>query len=414
MSTTRDGLASDGSELPRQRVNRVFIHVGAPKTGTTFIQGVLWRNRTDLRSAGLHIVGQGRDEHYRAGRDIREVPYDANDPRPDWAGSWITLAEMAVSSESPNVVITDEHLASLTPDQVRRAVDSLSPREVHVVYATRDLARLLSSEYQEYVKHRSTLRFPEWSRRIFASRERGPGRWFWKVHDPSDVVQRWSTGVSRDRIHVVTLPPPGSDRSELWLRFAGIVGVDPAAATDFEVATNDSLGLAESEVLRRVNEVLPDEFPRWHHTGIARDILATKILGPRSRSGRPQIPPKVREKILEQTQTNISGISASGCHIVGDLSELEVTQDLTSGERAPTDAELVDTSVAAIAGLLVRMGAMRDERRQVEGRLRRQLRESASMLRTRSRIAAMIDRTRIGAGVLSRYRRFRARAHSGN
>jgi hypothetical protein len=187
------------------------------------------------------------------------------------------------------------------------------------------------------------------------------------------------------------------------------VGVDPAAATDFEVATNDSLGLAESEVLRRVNEVLPDEFPRWHHTGIARDVLATKILGPRSRSGRPQIPPKVRDKILEQTQTNISGIAASGCHIVGDLTELEVTQDLTTGERAPTQAELLDTSVAAIAGLLVRMGEMRDERRQVEGRLRRQLRESASMMRTRSRVAAMVDRTKIGAAALTRYRRFRAR-----
>ena len=184
MSTVRDAASLDGSEQQRQRVDRVYIHVGAPKTGTTYIQGVLWRNRTALRGAGLHIVGQGRDEHYRAGRDIRDVPYDANDPRPDWAGSWNTLAGMAVASESPNVVISDEHLASLTPEQASKAIDSLRPREVHVIYATRDLARLLASEYQEYVKHRSTLRFPEWSRRVFASRERGPGRWFWKVHDP--------------------------------------------------------------------------------------------------------------------------------------------------------------------------------------------------------------------------------------
>jgi hypothetical protein len=407
----RDAVALDGSGQPRRSVDRVFIHVGAPKTGTTFIQGVLWRNRTALRDAGLHIVGQGRDEHYRAGRDIRGVTYDTNDPRPDWAGSWNTLTGMALASESPSVVISDEHLASLTPEQVRRAVDSLAPREVHVIYATRDLARLLASEYQEYVKHRSTLLFPEWSRRVFATRERGPGRWFWKVHDPLEVVQRWSTAIPHDRIHVVTLPPPGSDRNELWSRFAGIVGVDPAAATDFDVATNDSLGIAESEVLRRVNEVLPEDFPRWHHTGIARDVLATKILSPRSRAGRPPIPPKVQEKVLEQTQANVLGIAASGCDVVGDLSELEVTHDMASGERPATDAELVDASVVAIAGLLVRMGEMRDERRQVEGRLRRQLRESASMMRTRSRVAAVVDRTRIGAAALSRYRRFRARAN---
>ena len=28
--------------------SRVFVHVGAPKTGTTFLQEVLWKNRKAL------------------------------------------------------------------------------------------------------------------------------------------------------------------------------------------------------------------------------------------------------------------------------------------------------------------------------------------------------------------------------
>ena len=43
-------VSSDASASGPRRSDskRVIIHVGAPKTGTTFLQGVLWRNRDDL------------------------------------------------------------------------------------------------------------------------------------------------------------------------------------------------------------------------------------------------------------------------------------------------------------------------------------------------------------------------------
>lgn len=410
MTTTPDRTRSDSSKPRGPEVKRAFIHVGAPKTGTTFIQGVLWQNRTSLRAAGLHILGQSRGDHYRAGHDIRELPYDPDDPRPDWAGSWKAMANLAIASEAANVVISDEHLASLTPEQAGRAVEALQPREVHVVYATRNLARLLPSEYQEYVKHRSKLKFAEWSKRVFASRERGPGRWFWSVHDPVDVVERWATALPITRLHVVTMPPPGSDRLELWRRFAGVVGVDPEAATEFEVSGNDSLGLAESELLRRVNVVLPEEFPRWHHAGLARDVLASTILAPRSRSGRPKVPPRIQKLVLQRTETNIAGLAAAGCEVIGDLSELRVTDEFSASQPDPTDEEVLDTAVEAISGLLMQMARMRDDRRQAEGRLRRQIQSSVPALRFRSRVAATIDRTRIGSALLTRYRVRRANA----
>ena len=96
-------------------------------------------------------------------------------------------------------------------------------------------------------------------------------------------------------------PPQDQTGTSLWRRFAGVIGIDPDAATDFEVAGNDALGLAECEVLRRVNVALPEDFPRWHHTGLARDVLATAVLSPRSASGRPQVPPKMQKRVLQQT-----------------------------------------------------------------------------------------------------------------
>lgn len=393
-------------------MRRAFIHVGAPKTGTTYIQGVLWQNRGSLKAADLLVVGQGRGDHYRAGHDLRDLPHDPNDPRPDWTGAWDVLASMAVDSDAANVVVSDEHLAALTPAQVERAVTALAPREVHVVYATRNLARLVPSEWQEYVKHRSPFEFSAWAAKVFASDQKGPGRWFWSVHDPVDVVSRWSSAVPLDHIHVITMPPPGAPKDELWTRFAGVLGVDPQAAIDLDVAGNDSLGVAETEVLRRVNLALPPEFPIWHHTGLARDLLATKILSPRSGSGRPPFPPELQAQIAESARKSIAGLATSGCHLVGDLSELDVTADLAVDVPEPSDAEVRDAAIDAIAGLLVRMGRMRDDRRGRQNRLQRRVQEAAPMVRARTRVAGIIDRFRPGAALLDRYRASRARKAS--
>jgi hypothetical protein len=386
--------------------------VGAPKTGTTYIQGVLWSNRAALKQAGLHVVGASRGDHYRGGHDLRGVPYDPKDPRPDWTGAWDVLARLTAESDAPSVVISDEHLAALTPEQVERAVAGLQGREVHVVYATRNLARLLPSEWQEYVKHGSQLSFNEWVQKIFNSRDKGPGKWFWSVHDPVGVIDRWSSHVPAERIHVVTLPLPGADKNELWRRFCSIVDVDPDVATEFEVAGNDSLGVAEAELLRRVNAALPDSFPVWHHRFLGRDVLATKILSPRSKGGKPQLPEAVRPLVLKRSEQAIEGVRASGVHLVGDLAEVAITEDLSAGEPMPSDGEVLDASVDAIAALLVRMGRMRDDRRKAEGRLRRQMRESAPMVRARTRLAGVADRTKLGSKALDRYRSFRMRANA--
>lgn len=36
----------------------IYLHIGAPKTGTTYLQNVLWRNRERLRTDGLLYPGR--------------------------------------------------------------------------------------------------------------------------------------------------------------------------------------------------------------------------------------------------------------------------------------------------------------------------------------------------------------------
>jgi hypothetical protein len=400
---------------------RAFIHVGAPKTGTTYLQGVLWRNQAALAAAGVQVLGKGRGDHYRAGHDLREIPFDPRDPRMDWTGAWDIVARLAADCPAPSVVISDEHLASLTPEQARRAVEGLAPREVHVVYATRNLPGLLPSEWQEYVKHGSVHDYPTWARKVLRHPRTGPGKWFWSVHDPVDVVRRWSTVVPLAQIHVITMPPPSAGPDELWRRFAQVLGVEPSVATDFDVAANPSLGYAETEVLRRVNLSLPDDFPRWHYVGLVRDMFAAKILSAQPSKGRPKLPAELERLVAKRSELGRTGLAESGCEIVGDLDELAAPASSASDSESdaasvgasdgarPTSAELLDISVRSSADLIVRMARMRDERRRSESRFRAQMQSRPAVRRLRGRLIAMEQNNRAAARLGDWYRSARGR-----
>ena len=77
--------------MPGGRRPRIYVHIGEPKTGTTFLQRALWGNRARLAAQGILLPGyEGRD-HNRASRDLREAPREAGDPTDPWAGDWDVL-----------------------------------------------------------------------------------------------------------------------------------------------------------------------------------------------------------------------------------------------------------------------------------------------------------------------------------
>ncbi len=52
---------------------------------------------------------------------------------------------------------------------------------------------------------------------------------------------------------MLTLPKPDEPRETLWLRFAELLGIDPSRCDTSVAAENESLGVVEVELLRRVN-----------------------------------------------------------------------------------------------------------------------------------------------------------------
>jgi len=391
-------MSQPSSEVS-SRTPRAYLHVGAPKTGTTYLQGVLWRNKAALRDAGVHVLGGNRNDHYRAGHDLRDIPFDPDDPRVDWTGAWDLMCRLAGSSSAPSVVISDEHLASLSSEQVRRAVEGLRPREVHVVYASRGLAGLLPSEWQEYVKHGSKLDYATWSRRVLSTPRKGPGRWFWSVHDPVGVVRRWSSMVPLENIHVITMPPSDAPKDELWHRFASVLDVDPTVAVDFDVAGNLSLGVAETEVLRQVNQHLPENFPRWHYIALVRDLLAVKVLGAAPSTTRPVLPDDLEEVVRRRATRAIKGLKASGCHIVGDIKDLRPRDSSSRRSNEVSCEDELETSTAALASLIVHLAQRRDADRDLDSGMRHRLQATGSVRRLRGRFVGYAEGNKLLASV---------------
>jgi hypothetical protein len=335
---------------------RIFLHVGEPKCGTTFIQQVLWAGRPALAQQGVHLPGLSEHDQFRATQDLRGAPQPADDPAGSWAGEWDVLVEQALGVDG-TAVISHEMLAGASREQVERALHDLRSVEVHVVVTVRDIVSLLPAEWQETVKHQNAQRWRNWLDMIV--QERTDARriqWFWTVHDTVALLHRWGGSLPPARVHVITVPPPGAPPNLLWQRFAAVIGIDPDAVDTSVARPNVSLGLAEVEMLRHLNARLRGDkaLPQWFYSGHVKETLAHQILASRPRDRRLTLPMAYDDWALDVAEKQIAGLRSAGYDIVGDLDELR-PRPITGRRWAPKDVtykQLYDASLDALVGLL--------------------------------------------------------------
>ena len=276
---------------------------------------------------------------------------------PDRArGIWDRLVAEALAWDGA-VLISHELFAGATAEQARRAVATLAGRaDVHVVVTARDHVRQISAEWQEHVKHRSRRNLREFVRAVRDDRARTS--WFWQVQDYAAVLERWGAGPAARAVHVVTVPPAGADPTILWDRFARLLGVDPAAFDTELERSNSSLGVEQSELLRRVNLELGDRLPLpGPYPLVVKNVLAHRMLEARTGT-RLTLGADDREFAADATRGIADRLAAIGADVVGDLADLVPATGVGDPTPAdayaiPSDATLLAESVAAIADLLV-------------------------------------------------------------
>jgi hypothetical protein len=335
----------------------VILHIGEPKTGTTSLQQIMWRNRSELAAQGVVLPGHHPQDHFRASQDLRGMQKLASDPAGSWTGEWEILARQA--QQAPRVAVISHELFSAADDeQAERAVRSLHPAEVHVALTVRDMGTLLPAEWQETIKHRNTRGWEDWLADVIDTESVSDDRrqyWFWRVHDTLAVLELWSRHVPAERVHVIMTPPRGSDQRLLWQRFASLLGVDPDSVDTSRARPNASLGMPETEFLRRLNEALPAEVPDWFYMWNVKEAVAHTALAARPADTRLVLPAEREGWAKEQAEALVAGLREPGYDLIGDLDELlprPPSHPYASPASQP--AELVlDAAVDAAAALVV-------------------------------------------------------------
>lgn len=298
---------------------RVYLHIGAPKTGTTYLQDRLTLNARSLAEHDVHfpsrspMVSPGLF-HFRAALDL--LDQDWGGPVGHAKGSWESLMRRT-RRKSGTVVISHEILAPASADAIVRAKRDLADSEVHIVYSARDLARQIPAAWQESVKQGR-----KWSYRRFLRRVEHGKPWFYRAFDLPTVLGAWGAGLDPAHVHVVTVPPKGAPGDLLWQRFCTVLGIDPAWAPRDSDRLNQSLGVAETQVIRKLNRRMERSTRREAtYDELIREMLAQNELVGRV-SDPVRMPPRLQPWAEAETARWVEWVEQSGVDVVGDVADL--------------------------------------------------------------------------------------------
>lgn len=345
---------------------RVFWHIGLPKTGTTYLQGILWDNQEALRASGLLLPGIGHREHLWAALEVQER--DMTRRAPKAAGAWERVVA-EIEAYDGDVLLTHEFFCGATREQAERAIARLAPAEIHVIVTARHTAAMFTAGWQERVKNGGVADLHA----LAASG--GDAEFGWRTWDLGDVLERWTSGLPADHVHVLPMPGRDEPADRHWQNFREVLGlpdVYPAPPTP----ANSSLGVVQVELLRRMNHYLLDALPHAVDRGVwIRGYLAEEKLAAQE-SERFALPDDLLAECRARAERAVALVRERGFHVMGDPTSLLVPAHLPASRQieSVTESEMLEAAGQVIAAV------MEDHRKQARqlARLRAKEAERAS------------------------------------
>lgn len=330
---------------------RVVLHVGLMKSGTSFVQDLLFAAKAELGAHGVLVPGAGWGRQVAAVKDV----LSASPGRP-----WRRMVD-EIDGHEGTAVVSMEFLGPAGPDQVDRVVGAFGGGAVvDVVVTARDLNRSVASLWQETIQNGRSWGWDEYVADVAAKR---PGRGagvadrvtaggtFWRQQHLPRVVDSWSRAVGHDHVQVVTVPGPGAPRDTLAHRFGEVLGV-AVPVHEGTGGANASLGLTSTLVLQRVNRLLDAQgltFPTGAR--LRKQVLAKTVLAAR-RAEEPRLGLPVAPWVVEQAADTVAVLRDAGTRLVGsweDLTPVEVPGVHPSSIDA---VEVGEAALVALAGLV--------------------------------------------------------------
>jgi hypothetical protein len=375
-----------------------LLHIGPHKTGTTALQGAFHLARARLGAHGVFYAGADRSP-VRATLAVTGRPAMLGEASPDIA-LWDKLVRTVREAGDQRVVISSEFFDDADDAVARRVVADLGGPRVHVVTTLRPLARVMPSQWQQYLQNGLRTPYLEWLDGMLRKQPYDqPTPTFWQRHRHDKLIARWAAAAGVPNVTVIVVE--GSDRLALLRTFESLLGL-PAGflVPEDEMVVNRSLTLAEAEVVRQLNE----EFKRrgWPGASYAKFMRYGAVRQMKARQplrSEPQIaaPAWALERMAEISAEMTANIAALGVRVIGDLSALRspaspARPPEAGAEEQPADPVIpVEAAAQAVLGAILAGGIANQpaavEKRPVADRPVREVdaRELAGVLVRRGR-----------------------------
>jgi hypothetical protein len=334
----------------------VLLHIGAFKTGTTAIQGALFRARPQLAKHGVLQAGKGRQPMTAVlalanlrlkGKPIPQIE------------QWRLLVAQVAAAADKRVVVSSEFFGAADEETARRAVRELGGPRVHVVVTLRPLAKILPSQWQQYVRSGATrATYDDWLDGVLRRPPYNkPTPSFWKRHSHEVLVERWASIVGPENVTVIV--PDEGDRDFLLRSFEELTGLPEGLLVAESTTENRSMTLGEIELVRQINLEFalrdwPDRFFRkLSRQGVAAHLQANRK--PHQDEPRILTPQWALDRAAEIGAGAADKITALGVRIVGDISTLgaAAVAEEPSAEIGADRMVAVDAARQAVIGAIL-------------------------------------------------------------
>lgn len=323
----------------------VCLHIGAMKTGTTYVQRMLGNNHDELTRQGIAYPMPWSDQ-VEAVRDVLKMKGGSH--LGSIEGHWKLMAERLHQWSGPRAILSVEFISFADPPQIRTIVDDLSPSDVTVVLGARDLARVLPAQWQTAVRNGRSTTYREYLKGLTAKRPTRVKGHFWKRQDIGRIAADWAKVVGRENVTVVTVPPRGTDPGELWRRFASAMQIDVTHLND-KTPSNESLGPTGTELLRRINEQADaTDMSTWTYQHGINRALSHQVL-PDIPDPHPslRVPDEYHDWVRQESARVLRELEAADVRVVGDLADLQ--PQLSPGAPFVWPEELPESDLLAFA-----------------------------------------------------------------
>ncbi|WP_261718373.1 hypothetical protein [Streptomyces sp. FZ201] len=334
---TRDDVPADRAVAPLAAGTRL-LHIGPHKTGTTALQGALFAAKEAMAGHGVDFPATSRHP-MSAALAVCSRPGMMGNSKPT-DRHWETLVGQVAATGRRTSVVSSEFFADAPDDAtIARIVEELGGDRVHVLVTLRPLARIMPSQWQQYVQNGLRMGYEDWLEHMLRKPPyEKPNPSFWRRHRHDRLIERWVRAVGPGRVTVVVVDD--TDRGGLMRTFEALLGLPENLLQEVPDTANRSLTLAETEMLRNLNvEFRGNELPEELYSQLVRygAVMHMKnacVPGPGDVKIRT--PRWAAEAAAGIGAEAAERIGASGVRVIGDLALLSA---VPRQPDAPADAE---------------------------------------------------------------------------